>query len=137
MKLEKKRALVARTLGVGKERITFNTNSLSSIKEAITKQDVRDLYKSGAIILKEKKGRKAVEKRKSRRRAGSIRHKLKNTKRLYMIITRKLRAFILQARDKNLITREEYEKLRKEIRMKSFRSLAHMRERIREMKANG
>ena len=55
MKLEKKKSLVVRTLGVGKARIVFNTQRLSEINEAITKQDIKDLHKSVAIIIIEKK----------------------------------------------------------------------------------
>lgn len=133
MKLEKKRALVARTLGVGNDRIIFNANSLSSIKEAITKQDVRDLIGAGAIKVRERKGRKAVERRLSRRRYGSIKKKVKNSKSQYIILTRKLRAYLFQLREKKRINPQDYETLRKEIKMKSFRSLSHMKERMKEM----
>ena len=47
MNLSKKKALAARTLNVGKARILFNVQRLGEIKEAITKQDIRDLHKEG------------------------------------------------------------------------------------------
>lgn len=136
MKLGKKKELAARTLGVGKERIIFNSERLSEIKEAITKQDIKDLVSSGAIYIREKKGRKAVQKRKSRRRAGSIRKKVSNKKRNYIIITRKLREYLSNQREKGNISDDEYYKFRKEIRMRSFRSLSHMKERIKEEREN-
>ena len=94
MNLNKKRELVARTLDIGKGRIVFNTNRLDEIKEAITKQDIKDLVYSKAIILKEKKGRRTKSKRKTRIRQGSRRRKIVDKKREYIIITRKLRKYI-------------------------------------------
>ena len=43
MNLQKKKELAARTLTIGKDRIMFNTSRLDEIKEAITKQDIKDL----------------------------------------------------------------------------------------------
>jgi len=50
MNLGKKKLLAARTLKVGKARIFFVDSRKSEIKEAITKQDIRDLKQDGAII---------------------------------------------------------------------------------------
>lgn len=134
MKLEKKRNLAARALNVGKARITFNTSRLSEIKEAITKQDIKDLKESGAIFIKEIKGRKKIVKRKTRRRRGSIKKKVKTRKQDYAILTRKLRAHLKYLKQNKKITQQEFIQLRKEIRTKAFRSLASMKEDIREMK---
>ena len=57
MNLKKKKELAARTLKVGKGRIMFVDARLEDIKEALTKQDVRDLKEDGAIVVKEVKGR--------------------------------------------------------------------------------
>ena len=130
MKLEKKKSLVARTLGVGKGRIKFNEGRLSEFKEAITKQDIKDLLEAGAISIKEKKGRRKIEKRKSRRRAGSIRKKPKRSKREYIIITRKLRAYLKSLKGKGKISAEDFKETRKQIRARSFKSLSHMKEII-------
>ncbi len=73
---------------------TLCANFLAEIKEAITKQDIRDLLKSRAIIVKEIKGKLKRVKRKTRRREGSLKKKVKRTKKDYMAITRKLRVFI-------------------------------------------
>src|SRR3989344_277745 len=127
MKLEKKRALVARTLDVGKGRIIFNLNRLSEIKEAITKQDIRDLKASDAILIKEKKGRRKIQHKKSRRRVGSFRKKVKGGKRKYVILTRKLRVHLKNLKAKNLISDKKYKEIRKEIKASSFKSLAHLK----------
>ncbi len=130
MKLNKKKELAAKTLGVGKGRIAFNLNRLNEIKEAITKQDIRELYSDGAISIKEIKGTRTKIKRKTRRRAGSIRKIPGNKKRKYMVLTRKLRAYLQELRRPGKITEEQYQKLRKEIRASAFRSKAHLKERL-------
>ena len=49
MNLEKKKALAAKILHVGKERIVFNSERLAEIKESITRQDIRDLFANKSI----------------------------------------------------------------------------------------
>jgi large subunit ribosomal protein L19e len=130
MKLESKKSLASRSLGVGKNRIAFNKERLTEIKESITKQDMRDLNSSGAIIIKEIKGKKKITKRRTRRRAGSIKKKVNKGKENYVKITRKLRAYISELKKQNKISLEDYRTLRKEIRTSVFRSKAHIKERI-------
>lgn len=130
MKLENKKSLAARTLKVGKNRISFNRENLAEIKEAITRQDIRDLVSSKAIFIDEKKGKRTIKKRKTRKKAGSVKKKVNQRKRDYMIITRKLRAYISMLKNKGYMTREDYLLFRKEIRAKQFRSKSHLRERI-------
>lgn len=135
MKLEKKKELVARTLNVGKGRILFNTQRLSELKEAITKQDIRDLKEQGAIIIKSAKGRKRKQERKTRRRKGSFRKKAVNTKQQYVIMIRKLRSYIRHLKLTGSISTEEYHKLRKEIRTNSFKSLSRFKERVAQLRS--
>lgn len=130
MNLKKKKILAAKALGVGKHRIIFNTERLSEIKEALTKQDIRDLYSQGAILIKPIKGRRKIVKRKNRRRGGSKRHTKKRGKKEYVILTRKLRNYLKELRRQNKITPELYFRLRKEIRASLFKSKAHMKEHI-------
>jgi len=133
MQLNKKKELASRVLGIGKKRIIFNKEALDEVKEALTKQDIKDLVKAGSIFVKEISGTKKQVKRNTRRRAGSIKKNVNTRKRDYMTITRKLRAFISELRKHGTISSEEYWKLRKEIRAKSFKSKAHMKERISQM----
>ena len=130
MKLDKKKVLAARTLGVGKARVIFNTSRLEEIKESITKQDIKELKLSGAITIKEIKGRKKIEKRKTRRRAGSIRKKVNKKKRDYMTLTRKLRFYISELKKQEKLSPERYREIRKEIRASTYRSKAHLKERL-------
>ena len=132
MDLSKKKALMPRTLGVGKGRILFNVNRIDEIKEAITKQDVRDLLNSRAIFIKEIKGRK-VNSSKKRRRAGSVRMRPNTRKRDYIVLTRKLRTYVAEIRKHGSINKEEFIKIRKGIRSKIFKNKAHLKENIQIM----
>ncbi len=53
---------------VGKKSDYFVKEHLPEVKEAITRLDILDLHKSGAIQIREVKGRKKIVKRKNRRR---------------------------------------------------------------------
>lgn len=130
MKLEGKKALIARTLGVGKGRIGLNNERIAEVKEAITKQDVRDLFASGAIFLHPLKGRTTRTQRNNRRRAGKTKNPVPDRKRVYMIITRKLRGYVGELKKQKQVTLEQSKLLRREIRARKFKSKAHMKERI-------
>ena len=129
MNLSKKKKLVKRTLNIGEDRIVFLESRLEEIKDAITKQDIRDLVKSGAIIIKERKGRKKVQRTKSRS-TGNIRKKAKKKKREYIIITRKLRRYLKGFEAEGKILKDDVTDMRKKIRNREFRSAAHLKEYI-------
>ena len=128
MNLEKKKILASKVLGVGKARVVFSTARLNEIKEAITKQDIRDLFAAGAITIKEVKGRKKIVTRKRRRGPGKIQVKVNNRKRIYMTATRKLRGHIFSLRNNGNLSLEDYRDLRKKIRNRFFKSKAHLKE---------
>jgi len=50
-----------------------------------------------------------------------------------MTITRKLRAYLAELKLKGRIKTEDYKQLRKEIRLKKFKSLSNMKERIKDL----
>ena len=127
MKLDGKKALAAKTFYVGKNKIVFVRPE--EIKEAITKQDMRELLASGAIRIKEQKGSRKKVKRTTRRRHGKIKKTVRTRKTDYMTMTRKLRAYIKQNKEK--IGVEKYRKLRKEIKMRLVKNLAHLKEAIK------
>ena len=131
MKLNKKKELAAKTLKVGKRRIILSEERLDEIKEAITKQDIKDLNKSGAIKIKEIKGRKKIKKRTTKRRAGKIKKKVNKRKQQYVKITRKLRAYIKELKNQGKIENEEYKDLRKKIRARDFKSKAQLKEYLK------
>ena len=128
MNLAKKKALAARTLNVGKERIIFVKERLTEIKEAITKQDIRDLQKDGAILIKDIKGRKKKIKIKGRKTIGNIRKKVKKRKEEYVKLTRKLRRYVAEMKKNKKLSKEEIREIRKKIRNKYYKSLAHLKE---------
>ncbi len=129
MNLSKKRKLAKRTLNIGEDRLVFLESRLAEIKEAITKQDIRDLLSSGAIIIKERKGRRGVQKEKSRS-AGNVRKKIKKRKRGYIILTRKFRNYLKQLKTERKITKEKVKDIRKKIKNRYFKNMAHLKEGI-------
>ncbi|MBT3404835.1 hypothetical protein HN832_02110 [archaeon] len=129
MNLRKKKELTARTLNVGKARINFVEARLEEIKEAITKQDIRDLLKDGAILIKNVQGRKKI-KTKVKRSTGNIRKKVNDRKKKYVIMTRKLRAYVNELKKQKALNIEEVNEIRKRIRNKMFRSKANLKEYI-------
>ncbi|MFZ1970853.1 MAG: 50S ribosomal protein L19e [Candidatus Nanoarchaeia archaeon] len=134
MKLNKKKALAAKVLGVGKNRIIFVEPRLDEIKEAITKNDIRNLRADGAIILREIKAKRSKPKNKTKRSPGNIKKNAKDTKREYMTITRKLRKHVLLLKNKSLITKEQALDLRKKIRNRYFKSKSQLKEYLNDSK---
>ena len=130
MNLKKKKKLAAKALKVGVGRIAFNPSRIEEIKEAITKQDIKDLKLSGAILIKDRKGRKTRTIRKTRRRAGSVRKKVNKSKQEYVKLTRKLRKYLREIRDQEKINEEKYKELMKKIRMSAFKSKRHLKENM-------
>jgi large subunit ribosomal protein L19e len=126
--LNKRKALAAKVLGVGKNKIVFDTSRLEEIKEAITKQDIRDLFAEGIIRIAPARGRQTKEKRTTNRKAGKIKRKVKRRKAKYVILTRKLRRYIKDLKQSKKINQEVYSDLRKKIRSKSFKDLSHLKE---------
>lgn len=127
MNLRSKKELAARTFGVGKNRISFMESRKDEIKEAITKQDIRDLVASGAIIIKEIRGRRKIEKRK-RKNTGNRRQRVNKRKEEYMIITRKLRKYAKAVSSQ--ITKEDFKKIRKKIKNRDFKNKSEIKEYI-------
>jgi len=130
MNLTNKKELAAKVLKVGKGRIYFVEENLGEIKEAITRQDIKDLHSAGAIQIKEISGRRKVVKRKNRRRTGKIKKKVNNRKREYMTITRKLRTYIKHLLKTDTIDRETYKETRRQIRARKFKSKRNLKDAL-------
>lgn len=133
MNLRNKKLLARRTFNIGKRRIVFLSSRLDEIKEAITKQDMRDLQKDGAILVKEIKGRKKVKKRVGKKSPGNIRKKVNKRKEEYVIMTRKLRKYVAELKKQGKLSREEVIDIRKKIRNKFFKSKANLKNYIGEL----
>ncbi len=134
MNLKNKKQLAIRTLKIGKERIIFLESRKDEIKEAITKQDIRDLITNGAIIIKEIKGRRKIQKRKRQRNSGSIKKKVNKRKQEYVKITRKLRAYGKEMLNQEKISKEELKDIRKKIKNRYFKSQANLKNYIGVLK---
>lgn len=131
MNLKKKKALAARAFGVGLKRIELVKPRLEEVKEAITKQDIRDLHKEGAIKIKSIKGRKKSDKKRKKRSTGNIRKKVNKRKEEYVKLTRKLRKYVSEIQGK--LTAKEKKDIRNKIRNKFFKSKTHLKEYIKEI----
>jgi large subunit ribosomal protein L19e len=133
MKLDKKQ-LVARTFNVGVGRIVFNKERLGDIKEAITKQDIRDLVADKAIFILEVGGRRKIEKRTSRRRAGSVRKRVKNSKQDYVKFIRGLRAYLKELKKQKIIDAKQFLFLRNNLRSRKIQNKTQLKEYIAQLK---
>ena len=130
MNLARKKALAAKVLKVGKDRVAFVKESLPEIKEAITRMDILDLHKSGAIRVREVKGRKKIVRRKNRRRIGKVKNRVNNRKAEYVIITRKLRKLVRGFVRAGKVDVEKKREIRKQIRARKFRSRRQLKENL-------
>jgi len=133
MQLAKKKALAAKVLKVGKNRVVFAVGHEAEIKEAITRQDILDLNKSGAIQIREVSGRKKIVKRRHRRRIGKIKKKVNKKKQEYVKLTRKLRTFARYLLKTGEVDKDKHKEIRKRIRAKKFRSKRHLNESLGEI----
>ena len=134
MNLSKKKRLAAKSLKVGKERIVFMQSRLNEIKEAITKQDIKDLVQGGAIFVKDIKGKRKNQDTHKRRSVGNIRKKVNVRKEEYVLLTRKLRKYLNEVKKQGLIDLKEIKNVRKKIRNKEFRSKSHLKEYLGGLK---
>mgnify|MGYP001563340040 FL=1 len=133
MKLNKKRNLIARTLKVGKDRIIFNKERLPDIKEAITKQDIRDLVQDKAISIKNISGRKSRIRRKTRRRPGSVRKNVEQKKRNYASNVRLLRRHLSELKKQMEISIENCRLIKRDIRSQKIREKSQLIQTIKQL----
>lgn len=133
MKLNKKQ-LVSRTFNVGMDRIVFNKERLADIKEAITKQDIRDLVADKAISILDVKGRRKVIGKAGRRRRGSVRKNVKNGKEEYVKFIRRLRAYLKELKKQKTIDDKQFRFLRNSLRSRKIHTKAQLKEQIAQLK---
>ncbi len=143
MKLNNKKKIIGRMLGVGKHRVTFDEDALDNVKEAITKEDYRALIHQGVITIKPSGGTsrarfkaRLIQKRKGRQQGKSTR-KGKRTARLsrkdeWKIRIRTQRELLkkLKGRMNNKDYREAYRKAKGGY----FRSKRHLKAVLEETK---
>lgn len=138
MNLTHKRRIAASLLKVGSKRVWFNPERLADIKEAITKEDIRNLVKDGGILIKQKRGisrfriRARLAQKKKGRRQGPGTRKGKATARLprkteWINKIRKQRKFLKLLKSKKAISPKIYRNLRQKIKGSFFRSKRHLK----------
>jgi large subunit ribosomal protein L19e len=129
-----KRKLIARTLGVGVDRVWLDPDHLDDIADIDTREDIRILLRKGYIKILPKKGQVI---RRERRKRGPGSKKGKRTariskKELWMMRVRAQRRFLRMLRDKGRISRAQYRKLYMMVKGGMFRSKEHLKTYIRQ-----
>lgn len=123
--MRNKKKLIGRTIGVGEKRISIKNPE--ELKEAITRQDIRDLISSGAIKINPVSGTKKKEKGR-RKRAGKIRMRAGRRKSKYIIRIRRLRKYIKILKKTGKINKEEFIEARKKIKAGRIHDINHLKE---------
>jgi len=145
LNLAVQRALAARILKVGKERVWIDPEREDDISIAITREDIRVLIHEKAIQVKYDKGiskvraRKIKEKKRygKRRREGSRKGKknaIVSKKRRWILKIRPQRNYLRRLRTKRIITATNYRKLYSWATAGRFRSVTHLEHYINENK---
>ena len=144
--IAKKRELVARILNVGANRVRFEPDRLEDIADSITRENIRSLVKSGAIWTIQHKGSsrgRAIKKRSVWKvhGKGPGSKKGKKTarvgkKEVYVVKTRSLRYHLKVIKERKDITNDRYWDLYRKINGGQVRSLAHLRELVKEAKSS-
>jgi large subunit ribosomal protein L19e len=147
MKAEKAKIIAARLLKVGKNKIWINPEEADSIKEAITKDDIRELIKNGVIKKlkdsEQSRGRTRKikkQKEKGRRKGHGSRKGTKEArsgrKARWINSVRAQRALLRELREKypERIKELGYRKLYRMIKGGYFRSKAHLEKFVKGVK---
>ena len=143
--LRAKKRLVSRIVGVGVNRIRFDSDHLDDIADAITRDNIRSLITANTIkiapIIGTSRGRarlKKIQKKKRGTKQGSKKGKKGariGKKRIHINKVRALRYRLKIAKDRKDITNEEFWSLYKMIRGNTVRNSAHLRSLIEEIKS--
>lgn len=137
MRLKSQRRIAAQLLKVGKNRIWFDEDRLSEVKEAITKIDINKLIKDLAIQARPKKGisgfrrrKKYLQKRKGRQQGKGSRKGTANARRpkkeRWMAKIRIQRSLLKSLREKEIIDPKKYRDLYRKSKGGFFRSRRHI-----------
>ena len=143
MKIQKR--LAASIAKRSYKKVKFDPAQVDSIKEAITRADVKALIKNGAILLESKKGsskgriRHDKKQRAKGRKKGQGSRKGKATARLnpkkkWMNKIRLQRKFLNELKENKMLTAEDYKDLYRKAKGGYFRSKRHIKLFIDEHK---
>ncbi len=143
MNLKPQKRMAAGILKCGENRVYFDPYLEEDISLAITREDIRNLIKQGAIKKNYKKGisnyRKKVQHARKKKGRGRGIGKRKGTKhartpkkRAWIKKIRPLRRELKKLRDKKLITTADYRKLYRNAKGGMFASVAQLNRHIKE-----
>lgn len=142
--IAKKRELVARVLGVGVNRVRFEPDKLEDVADSITRDNIRSLVKSGAIWTVKPTGtsRGRVEEKRSvwkvhGKGPGSkkgVKTARVGKKQVYVVRIRSMRYRLKVLKERKDISNEIYWQLYKKVNGGQVRSLAHLRDLVKEAK---
>ena len=143
--LRAKKRLVSRIVGVGVNRVRFDTDHLDDVADAITRDDIRSLITANTISIKSFKGTsrgraKTKKIQKSKRGATQGSKKGRKGARVgkktgYVNKVRSLRYLLRIAKDRKEITNDAYKTIYKKINGNTVRNKAHLRTIIAEAKS--
>ena len=143
--LRAKKRLVSRIVGVGVNRVRFDTDHLDDVADAITRDDIRSLITANTISIKSFKGtsrgraktkkiqiskRGATQGSKKGRKGARV-----GKKTVYVNKVRSLRYLLRIAKDRKEITNDAYKTIYKKINGNTVRNKAHLRTIIAEAKS--
>ena len=145
MDLSLQRRLAASVLKCGENRVWFDPTALEDIATAATKQDIRELIEQGVIKRKPVNGvsrarinKKKLQKRKGRRRGHGSRKGAKGArmprKRMWILRIRALRKALRQMKAEGVVDRTTYRLLYRKAKGGEFRSVAHLKSYVEQMK---
>lgn len=142
--LRAKKRLVSRIMGVGVNRVRFDSEHLDDIADAITRDNIRSLITANTIKIKPIVGTsrgRAEYKKSQRKKRGPKPGAKKGTrgarmarKDLHMIKVRALRYRLKIEKDRKEITNKEFWQLYKMIGGNTVRNSAHLRLLLAEIK---
>ncbi|MBI3639828.1 MAG: 50S ribosomal protein L19e [Thaumarchaeota archaeon] len=140
--LKTKRHLVARMLGVGANRIKFDSQYLDDVSDAITRDNIRSLITANIIEVRPIKGTskgRAHHKKAQRRKRGTKQGSKKGAKgsrigkkQVYVRKIKALRHRLHVSKGRKEITNPEYWKLYRQAGGNQIRNVAHLRTLIEE-----
>ena len=135
--LRAKKRLASRVTGVGIHRIRFDTDHLTDIADAITRENIRSLITANTIKIKPFTGTsrgRAQTKKDQRSKRGTTQGKKQGRKgarvgkkEVYVAKVRALRRLLKIAKDRKDLTNPEFWTLYKKVGGNTVRNKAHLR----------
>lgn len=140
--LKTKRRLVSRILGVGANRVRFDSEHLDDVADAITRDNIRSLVTANVIQIRPVKGTsrgRAYFKKLQRHRRGTKQGSKKGKKgarvgkkEVYVKKMRVMRHQLKVSKYRKEITNKDYWNLYRQVTGNQIRNLAHLRSLIEE-----